>query len=539
MAKQDEKKRNPKDLGTPEEGKKDPRQPPREGGEEVKEAKSAFKLAGMLFDMTGKPGINEAVGNDIPLIDGYNSSAPFDGNNSFRIPGVAAIYWLSVYGIARDLSDPANIAVQKMYLKLQEIMKNRTLPFEGVNMMEVVLASDQVAAGYTLIVRAVQALGVANIASRYLPVSLFDAMGWDYNDFLEHLADIKEQLKVWKELIDNYMYVPDIFPMFRAHQQMCKYIYTDGQGEKAQCYVCMPSHLWSWGNNDQTWTMEAVKLTAARDDDYTPWTWTQVKAAMDQLILTTLGSTDFQRISAAIKTTYMELGVKPVELTGPDAIGPLVFMTDEDFINVLQNADVIDVPDNLVSTWAPHDNGNNTIICSGTVSAHADYERRPVLYNTTTDRPEPSEMVNFSRWKVSIAGASNTVDSVGTEIITQIKIAGPASLTLNSQGQREITRYPLFTGRSGGQGTFVTTTEFMYRYRSTLLSGSYSYRALSAADAFSGFPMLFLYEGNVIDTGDDENRWLVPIVHWNFMARMSNADLKAYHRALIYSSFLE
>jgi hypothetical protein len=509
-------------------------------GDQIRSEKSAFLAEGKFFVIQAIPGIGDALGNEVETLEHIEGQF----TESVRLPGIARVRYVPTFGVASKLSDPMNQAAQSMYNKVQDKMNNRNLPFQGIDLLKTIIAIDSIHQLYRIIYRAYRTLGAADLSNNYLPQALFTAYGFNFASFRNNKAQIREDLAYWRDMLNNRYPCPRVFKLMELHEQMTKFIYADSNSKKAQMYVCTPAQLLSWQNNDTTGQLSLVGLinegAILENVPVSTLEYPTVRTYMNNMLDAMFDSTDFQRIMAAIKTTW-EGDV--IELPDPTSDDVINFVYDEGFINCLQNATVYPLAyPTVVPTWV-----NNTNVITTAPQVRSTLLERmyepPQLLNATHDMPTASEMTNYMRWRISVDPQTEFLESCATEVVTGIDVF----TEINDNDHPFIVGYA--RDEAGGPDTenrkpllsSFTIFTLPKRDNSGAVNLPSEYLlAASVLDAFDATPMYYAHFKR-LNPEDETESWNanVPMVHWKFMARVSKADVRSYHKALLWAAFLE
>lgn len=155
---------------------------PKDGGNEQSTAKSsAFMLDSELVKLNAIPGLGDRTGTKYHLgtlrttyTDAESGAASVSNGDLtsdkfWRMPGVAQVSYMPVYGTAHTAGDPINTLAQRLYSKIMEVIKRNTLPYQAVDVVKHLILWDSVRQMYNFLTRAYRMLNTVNSLSLYTP----------------------------------------------------------------------------------------------------------------------------------------------------------------------------------------------------------------------------------------------------------------------------------------------------------------------------------------------------------------------------------
>lgn len=483
---------------------------------------SRFELNGELFEYTPTPKKGLPLG--VPL-----TNTDVAGNTvEINFPGILRAEWTPTVGYSENDQSPINLASQKVYKAIQNALRQRNLTYQRTDVIVNILSNDSIHITFEDVKRAIKAYFTYNKYNRYYGAKLLEALGYDYDSFDQHKAELIPQMIKWRNMLELYP-LPDVINFVGIHNEMASNIYVDTVSDKAQLYVFVPRKVFTYADVD-TGGGKGLEYIDFHGD--TPLTWDQVVTFMSSLISAMTNSTDFDIINAALMSTYE--GSMYVDTSVPTEGEELIPAQNVIFDNAMMNAVAVGdlTPfDEGTSNLAPIDTGYNALYtinmkaatCSGLTNYYVSY------INSLTDSPSSIEMANYMRWHPEIGstvapkdqtGITAGMKSWGTEIINYFKIYTLSNIKVN--------------------GVSATTTTDPTKFTTTIdnYTGATQYSTIETffeLSAFKNHPII-QYRAT-IQTSPTQVFASIPISQWNYVSVAPSAE--PYHEALLWYAFAE
>lgn len=166
----------------------------------------------------------------IPFNDVIGSPLTYDPG--FSIPGIMRILWMPNFG---GIDSPINQAANLMYSDTVHA-NSRNKSYDASDEMLLCLAAGQAFSAIAMGIRAYGTMRRFNQQDRYTPEALVRAMGFDYDNLVNNLANM------WFDLNNLVMkstqlWVPNLMPLIQRWYWMNSNIYRDGASIKSQYYM--------------------------------------------------------------------------------------------------------------------------------------------------------------------------------------------------------------------------------------------------------------------------------------------------------------
>lgn len=222
------------------------------------------KLWTLIHDVTKIP-FGYQVGrpidyNNLTLVDGDDTVTLYDDSTP---PGVMALDYLCIPGVATRASDGVNIAATGLF---QNIRKNLSTvaAYASADVMMYVLHCDSILIVYNTILRNFGMLKLYSSVNFNYNRSLYEAQGWsesDVADFYDQEANYRARFNtlIYKA---STIYMPDIFSIMKRHAWLFSNIFTDSVSPKAQIYMhnCAGIYYIDETSSEEGTSMPFVKL---------------------------------------------------------------------------------------------------------------------------------------------------------------------------------------------------------------------------------------------------------------------------------------
>lgn len=200
----------------------------------------------MVKDVASFPfGIN--VGE--PILTSHNLTAiDSEAITYMSNPGIAVFNVLPTIGSANDETSPVNIAGNNLFQAMQ-VESSRNPSYEMNDMMMAELALTEVYSYYAYLVRI---YGVSNnyeFLNRYTPKALVNAMGVDFEDVKDHMAEFRAGINLLCNAMSS-LYLPKTLDYASRKIFIYEGIYTDSNTAKAQYYMYKPIGFYQWSEGE-------------------------------------------------------------------------------------------------------------------------------------------------------------------------------------------------------------------------------------------------------------------------------------------------
>lgn len=175
-------------------------------------------------------------------------SAASDAVDLTAIPGIMVLKTVTGPGISKDPTSAVNLAAQRMYVNMRKNNSGAS-NYASADMMMYCLALDSAYICYAEMVRLYGLLNCWDQLNRYAPRYIIQALGYDFDDFKNNMADFRMYVQTWIRQINAFA-LPVSFTISKRHAWLFSNIWKDSSNAKAQLYMHSPSGYYTW--EDQT-----------------------------------------------------------------------------------------------------------------------------------------------------------------------------------------------------------------------------------------------------------------------------------------------
>lgn len=158
------------------------------------------------------------------------------------VPGIVAMTIVPTIGNAKEAMDPVNAAANGQFTYLRSQVTGN-VRFEQNDVMIYNIVVDSVYYYVAWLQRLYKSLPMYHQASRYIPRTLIESQGVDFDDLLENAAKFRAELNKRAALIAN-LKIPKALYIFPRHKWMFENYFIEGETEKAQLYLYRPAAIY-------------------------------------------------------------------------------------------------------------------------------------------------------------------------------------------------------------------------------------------------------------------------------------------------------
>nr|QXV86475.1 capsid protein [Rat picobirnavirus] len=185
---------------------------------------------------------NTATGTQLKLTDNIpsiNAAASIADASAESVPGIWKITLLHAPGVSTSEVSPVNVGAR---LSNRETRKanSGSRNYDTVDQTIYYLAMADLYSWHSFLRRAYGVLSYYIQKNRYTARALLLAMGLDYDDFAENIADFRLHINALGKRI-NALAVPKNLTLFDRRYSMYSYLYSDSSSPKAQTYFYQPA----------------------------------------------------------------------------------------------------------------------------------------------------------------------------------------------------------------------------------------------------------------------------------------------------------
>lgn len=173
----------------------------------------------------------------LPLLNGSNVDIVTDTPQV--IPGICAIDFTPTIGHSVDSTS----AVNRTILILWSYIRSRisgSRKYDPIDVMFYDLAFDSAYMWWTTLCRVYGVMTNFSVQNRYMPRTLVEAMGFNYDDLILDLPGLRSIINLFAKRLGAFC-IPAGMSYNTRHAWMCANIFTDAQSAKAQMYLYNPT----------------------------------------------------------------------------------------------------------------------------------------------------------------------------------------------------------------------------------------------------------------------------------------------------------
>lgn len=225
-----------------------------------------------------------------------------EGKATIAFPGIMTFDVMPCPGISRDKTSALNIAALRLYTNMRKKNSGAT-NYSHADMMMYCMAIDSVFCMYAEMLRLYGTLNLWNQTNRYEPQYVVRALGYDYDDFKDNLANFRAWFNIWIRRANAFS-LPVSFTISKRHTWLFSNIWTDSSSAKAQLYIHKPYGYYTWEDtvSDQGTMLQFHTWKSATAN--TLLTFDEVREYMDNLLNKLWNSEDVAIIGGDLEKAY-------------------------------------------------------------------------------------------------------------------------------------------------------------------------------------------------------------------------------------------
>lgn len=382
-----------------------------------------------------------------PFFPDYRHQYPTKGA---ALPGIMTLDVIPTPGISTDRASALNLAALKLYTGMRKA-NSGAVNYSHSDLMMYCLAMDSVYIMYSEMLRLYGIMNCWSQYNRYKPEDIVTALGYDYTDFRENLADFRAWLNIWIKRANSFS-LPVSFTISKRHSWLFSNIWADSTSAKAQLYAYRPAiyYLWDDHSSDQGSQLKAT-LWNCKGVWNQKKTFAKVKQSMDHLLDLIANSDDIAIMGGDLEKAFGSNNM--FSMASIDENYSIAPTFSEEVLMQIENSMFLPgVNYAYTDSWNITQNvDENKIVYNPTMEVTATgtgtYDANTVYYmdykeiyanglplNVHFDNPKPDDVmvatrnkflaeVDTSEWDHEHGGELFiTFDSVGCDIITDVSI---------------------------------------------------------------------------------------------------------------------
>lgn len=266
------------------------------------------------------------------------------GRMTEAIPGILALGFVPTLGKTNNVDEaqPQNIAARSIYSYVR-YNNSGARNYDAPDLMMYLLAMDSAYMMYATMVRLYGLLQHANSKNWYLPKALITAMGYDFTDFIQNMAQLRAYINSYAQRISAFN-VPNIMPYYARHTWMVSNVFKDSELDRAQLYVFVPRYYYSYDN--KAGNLIPNLFLNPRSPSYSFQT---LIGACENILTSIVRSEDIGIMSGDILKAYGEEALYKVGMVEPDyKLEPIY---SQEVLSQINSAFILPDPINFEDTY--------------------------------------------------------------------------------------------------------------------------------------------------------------------------------------------
>lgn len=208
-----------------------------------------------------------------PVVQWHTAGLKINGDASSATPGILALDVLPGIGETGDWNATLNVAASQLYQAVQAAT-SRTPSYDASELMMYFIAVSNAYACYQWLCRLYGTSRTFAMTNRYLPRTLVEAQGFDYDRLTENYANFRTELNLLAIQLGS-LYLPKSIDYTSRCAFLYEGIYADSEDiYSSQLYLFRPTGFYKWieGDKEQPLThLNLVPVSGVRGT--TGWNW--------------------------------------------------------------------------------------------------------------------------------------------------------------------------------------------------------------------------------------------------------------------------
>lgn len=160
------------------------------------------------------------------------------------VPGIMTLDVVPTPGTSTERASALNLAALKLYTGMRKA-NSGAVNYSHADLMMYCLAMDSVYIMYSEMLRLYGIMNCWSQYNRYKPEDIVTALGYNYADFRENMADFRAWLNIWIKRANSFS-LPVSFTISKRHAWLFSNIWSDSTNAKAQLYAYRPAIYYEW-----------------------------------------------------------------------------------------------------------------------------------------------------------------------------------------------------------------------------------------------------------------------------------------------------
>jgi hypothetical protein len=486
----------------------------------------------------GRINFSWPTGNIIDVLPGSTTDEGKLVNNR-ALPGVMALELHPFFGMSTNRFSPLNVGASALY-SFDRYQNSGHANYEEADFMKYLIANGQAYSCFEWAKRLYGTLNLYTPTNKYYPRAIVEAQGFDFEDMLHHIADLRAFLNNARKRILTRR-IPANFGYLDRTRWLYSGLFVDGTSAKAQTYLYTPFSFFMFFTSKDMKDMFGVDIDGSvllnvpvRQTADTKLKFEDLVTYMNTMMGQILVQEDFGIMSGDVEKAWGSNIASLEEITDDFRVLPVF---DQHVIDQIHNTTIlnlnledetsaVDSFTNLDFMFQSTDSDENygaliynPVISAKTPRAIEMYEGERIM-DFSHDDVQPGDILEASRLMVTVTKHYGQnlleIDHCGTEICLRASVA-------------TIVRDPLTRRHS-----IEWTNEYSYASfpNITTESGREFISHLSDVQAFDKGPRSYVFLDN-----DGSLAGLLKLSDLQNIAIINDHDLAKLHEAVLLDNF--
>lgn len=469
-----------------------------------------------------------------------NSKVKFTPN-TFSVPGVMAVEWFPTIGQSDSSNSPVNLVSREVYSFVRHANSGHS-NYDAPDMMMYILAMDSLYSFYSTMTRAYGVMMLYSGMNRYMPKTLVEALGFDFDDISQNMAQFRWLINQVAYKL-TAMYVPAGMSYFERHIWLNSGVYLDAESYKAQTYVFRQGAYYKYEASSATgyaaklrYTKVPAKLTLKKCSDFVNSLLNPILADEDMNIISgdmlrAFGSDNLFTVTPITEDYVVIPAYSPEVLS---QIQNMTIMSEPDTVNATNHGEGADIVQRIkTDTFTPGIYQSLTFIGQSELAADGVKDELYGWHCLTLDKMVTMKSDNPSSEEVMVATRlTNICDTFGVEEYTDQGTKYKRAVYGSSQLSTEVvTKVQVYTmNDEGNQGSFYVLPFVMFGESIRKYPDNVDAVKICQLSAFDWHPQVFMMhskdatgsiwvDGSLIETNN------FTIVDYNDLTRLHETAL--------------
>lgn len=282
----------------------------------------------------------------------------------FTSAGIMVYNFVPTPGISKDSGSAISTAMRDVFTHVC-MFNSRTPSYGAADVIMYILAVKSMFILHAMGVRAYGLLNVAVAENRYWPKRVLEALGWNYENLKENMAEFRAYLNNSAFYINRFK-VPSDIALFDRALELTSNVYSEGVSTKSQLYAFNPAIIYRWAEAEEATDgspnyLEAQSLISSSQGSMT---FGYFKDKLDTLYKSISDSQSCAIINSDISRAYTNIAEGA--LLVPDLYIVVPTIDRDDMLMGINNATVYDTDPSAqgypISTFNVTQSGSKNIL---------------------------------------------------------------------------------------------------------------------------------------------------------------------------------